>query len=166
MLPLDEVPRALALLDEAIEVGTTIGDRHAVYASTATKALRTAGSGEWRSALRASADAAEQQVKFGGTTLLHPSLWAAAVALVGLGHPEPAAVLVGAADAKGPVGIRRPLEDWGIEMAASTDAALLAALGEERLTALRHRGASLEPADVVAYLRAEADRVLGDGAAT
>jgi hypothetical protein len=48
-------------------------------------------------------------------TLLHPSLWAAAVALVGLGHPEPAAVLVGAADAKGPVGIRRPLEDWGIE---------------------------------------------------
>jgi len=43
-----------------------------------------------------------------------------------------------------------------------TDAALLEGLGEDRLVALRTRGAALEPAEAVAYLRVEADRVLGD----
>jgi predicted ATPase len=166
MLPLDEVPRKFSLLDEAIEVSRTIENRLAICSCNGYKALLAAHSGEWRSALRASADAAEQQRKFGVTGPLHPSLWAAAVALVGLGYPEPAAVLVGAADAKGPAGIRRPLEDWGIEMAVSTDASLLASLGEERLAALRSRGAVLEPAEALAFLRAEAERVLDDGAAT
>jgi hypothetical protein len=47
----------------------------------------------------------------------------------------------------------------------STNAALLAGLGEDRLATLRDRGAALEPADAVAYLRAETDRVLGDDSA-
>jgi len=38
----------------------------------------------------------------------------------------------------------------------STEAALIAGLGERRLAELRARGAVLEHADVVAYLRAEA----------
>ena len=44
--------------------------------------------------------------------------------------------------------------------ARSTDAALLAGLGDERYAALRHQGAPLESIEAVAYLRAEADRVL------
>jgi hypothetical protein len=50
---------------------------------------------------------------------------------------------------------------WFIELSVSTDAALLAGLGDGRLAELRARGSALEAADVVAYLRAEADRVLG-----
>jgi hypothetical protein len=154
-LPLDEVPRKMALLDEAVEVATSIGDRDSVHSSIAYRALLEAHSGNWRAALRLSADAVHEK-RFA----LHPSLWAAAVALLGLGQAESAAVLVGAADSTGPPGIRRPLEDWGIAMAGSTDAALLAELGEERLAELRLRGAALDPVDVVAFLCAEADRVL------
>jgi hypothetical protein len=47
-----------------------------------------------------------------------------------------------------------------LEMLAATDAALLEILGEQRLAALRERGAALEIGDAVAYLRAEADQAL------
>jgi hypothetical protein len=42
---------------------------------------------------------------------------------------------------------------------------LLAGLGEDRFAELRDRGAALEAAEAVAYLRAEADRVLGEESA-
>ena len=45
-------------------------------------------------------------------------------------------------------------------MLAATDAALLAALGEQQAAALAARGAALEYADAVAYLRAQAESVL------
>lgn len=50
----------------------------------------------------------------------------------------------------------------GFELALQTKAELLERLGQDRFTALHDRGAALEPADAVAYLRAEAVRVLGD----
>jgi hypothetical protein len=164
MLPRDETSRTMALLDEAVELGTTIGAGDTVYSSCAYKALREAGAGNWRAALQLSATAAQHHRAFLSTVPLHPSLWAAAVAFVGLGHAEPAAVLVGAADATGPAGIRRPLEDWGIAMAESTDETLLDVLGDDQLAALRDRGAALRTSDVVAFLCSEADRVLGVGA--
>ena len=82
--------------------------------------------------------------------VLPMACWVAGVALAGLGHFEPAAVLFGAI--KDTKSIGRP-SSWFVETTASTDAALLAGLGEDRLAALRDRGAALEPAEAVAYLR-------------
>jgi hypothetical protein len=48
------------------------------------------------------------------------------------------------------------------DMVPSTDAALLEGLGENRYAAFRARGAALEPADAVAYLRAETERVVAN----
>jgi hypothetical protein len=48
-------------------------------------------------------------------------------------------------------------------MLAATDAALLEALGEQPAAALAARGAALEYADAVAYLRAQAESVLQQG---
>ena len=139
MLPTDDAERASALFDEAIELGTTIGDRHAVTTSNAMKALLAARAGQWRTALRASADAAEQQSQFGDPSLMVPSYWAAAVAFVGLGHFEPAAVLIAVSDALGP---RQGPSD-GMALAAETDAEVREGVGDERLAELRARGAAL-----------------------
>jgi hypothetical protein len=49
---------------------------------------------------------------------------------------------------------------WALDIAASTDTALLEALGEPRVAALAARGAALENADAVAYLRAQAEPFL------
>ena len=45
-------------------------------------------------------------------------------------------------------------------MMATTDAALIEALGEQHVATLAEQGAALEITDAVAYLRAEADRAL------
>ena len=156
---LDDASSVLALLDESIEVGTSIGDRQAVTNALGTRAMVSARLGEWQPALRAGAYAAEQMLQSGALNGLTGPYWATALALIGLGHLEPAAVLQGAADVRTD---RSWLPAWAIELVTSTDAALLARLGEERLAELRARGASLDHADAVAYLRAEAERVLGD----
>ena len=51
--------------------------------------------------------------------------------------------------------------EWILEIKATTDAALLDALGEQHLATLIERGAALDITDAVAYLRTEADRILG-----
>ena len=164
-LPLDshdDATRALTLLDEAIDVGTSIGDRQALAAAVGFKAMIASRLEQWRAALSAIADAAEQQLQLGTLNMLVPTCWIAASAFVGMGHVEPAAVLVAVAEARS----ERYGPEWWMERAASTEAALLEGLGEERLASLRERGAALEPAEAVAYLRAEADRVLTDESAS
>ncbi len=85
------------------------------------------------------------------------SLFWAGVALCALGSCEPAAVLLGNANA-----MTEPwVPDWIVDIRAATDAALLEALGEQHLATLTARGAALDITDAVAYLRAEADRTLG-----
>ena len=73
-----------------------------------------------------------------------------------LGSCEPAAVLFGKADTMA----KRKGTAWDLEMLAATDAALLETLGEQHLATLAERGAALEMAEAVAYLRAEADQAL------
>ena len=46
-------------------------------------------------------------------------------------------------------------------MLAATEVALLEALGEQQVATLAARGAALDMADAVTYLRAEAGRALG-----
>jgi len=79
------------------------------------------------------------------------------MSFAGLGHLEPAAILA-AADT------RTPRSAWTSASAHATavDAALLAGLNEQELATLRDRGANLDNDDLVAYLRAEADRALAE----
>jgi predicted ATPase/class 3 adenylate cyclase len=152
MLPIDESERALALLDEAIEVGTLVGDRWSVCQVTLAKATIALQRGEWRTALQMFVDYFESD----NATALSGNFFLAGTALCRLGCFEPAAVLFGRADAM----TARNGPDWFLPLLAATDAALLEALGEQQASALAARGAALEYADAVAYLRAQAESVL------
>ena len=88
-LPLEESQRALALLDEAIEVSTRIGDRQGVSSAIAYKAVLAARRGDWRTALRDGLDAAEQKLELGDHLLMNPCLYWAGVALCALGSSSP-----------------------------------------------------------------------------
>ena len=102
MLPVEDSERALALCDEAIEVGTRIGDHRAVAAANGHKGMIAGRRGDWHTALRASVDAAEQYLQLGTLSTVFASLYWAGVAFCGLGYLEPAAVLIGKADATTP----------------------------------------------------------------
>jgi predicted ATPase/class 3 adenylate cyclase len=154
-LPYEESERALALLDEATEVSTRIGDRWGVANTTHQKGHIAARRGEWRSALRAIVDAADQNLQLGALAqvgLCH----LAGVAFWELRVFEPAAVLIGKSDAMS----EAQVPDWVLEMKAATDAALRETLGEQHVATLAEQGAALGIADAVAYLHAEADRAL------
>jgi predicted ATPase len=151
MLPIEESERALALLDEAIEVGRLVGDRWSVRQVTLAKAAIALQRGEWRNALKLALDYIDLDV----ASALGDPLVCAGIALCQLGCFEPAAVLIGKADAMA----ARNWPDWGLTMLAATDTALVAALGEQHATTLAARGAALEYADAVAYLRAQAEPV-------
>ena len=156
-LPLEETERALALLDEAIEVATRIGDRQASSSAISYRAALEARRGDWRAALRGGADAAEEKLELGDAVLMGWTLYWAGVALCALGSCEPAAVILGRADA---LTLERFGPRWMVESVAAMESALLDVLGERQLATLVAKGAALETTDAVAYLRAEADRVL------
>ncbi len=157
-LPIEESARALALLDEAIDLGIQSGDRMSVAMATANKAGVAARRGEWRAALLTSIDAAEQQLELGDLVSVDGSLVFASAALRELGHLDPAAVLLGrtAARSDDPYWVQ-----WFVEFDAANTAALVDALGEQRFGELTARGAALDIADAIAYMREEADRALG-----
>jgi predicted ATPase/class 3 adenylate cyclase len=157
-LPLEESQRALALLDEAVEVGTKVGDPQAVANAIQYKGSIAVRLGDWRTALHAIVDAAEQRLQLGELAMFPFSFSTAAFAFVGLGDLEAAAMLLGGIQA--PSDQRAP--DWVRELFASTEAALLEGLGERQVATLRARGAAMNPADAVAYLRAEVNRALND----
>jgi hypothetical protein len=63
------------------------------------------------------------------------------------------------------IGYARKREDFGFSELDrrrwdERDAQIDAALGSETAEALRARGAAMQPAEIVAYLRAESERVL------
>ena len=155
-LPLEESERARALLDEAIEIATRIGDRQSVAQVMSNSAMLAARRGDWRTALQGAVDAAEQALELGDHGLVSRSLSRAGVALCALGSCEPAAVLFGKSAAI--------QERWGpdttLELLAATDTALRESLGEQQVATLTAQGAALDITDAVAYLHAEADRAL------
>jgi predicted ATPase len=156
LLPIEEADRSLALLDEAIEVGTQFGDRMGVFQVTLTKGALAARRGEWRTALQAAAEGAEQHLQLGDFVSLAQSFLLGGVAFCGLGYPDPAAVLIGRAFAM--TELSPP--DWFAEMLSATDAALRETLGERQVATLTARGTALEITDAVAYLCAQADPAL------
>ena len=109
MLPIDESERALALLDEAIEVGRLVGDRWSVRQVTLAKASIALQRGEWRSALQMALD----YIDHDAASALGDPFFHAGIALCRLGCFEPAAVLIGKADAMTP----RNWPDWALDNA-------------------------------------------------
>jgi hypothetical protein len=159
---LADAPRALALLDEAMEVGMAIGDRTVVTASRSNKAAIAGLLGDWTDSLRMAAVVADEQFQLGLVYQLPVAFQIAMNAFCALGHAEPAAVLMGAGLAivgsqSWPVG---PLVSGsGVD---ATEAVLHEQLGEPLLRQFSERGAAMDVAVAVAFLRSEADRVLGD----
>jgi len=149
-LPITESERILVVLDEAIEIGSEIGDRTAVDAVIGTKGWITAYRGDHALALGEAVRAAERLLQSGDVAVASAgAVLLAAIALASLGYPEPAAVLDGAG--------RRVLGggamvDWGAQLLTDAEAALLAELGAAEFETLRARGVDLAPADALAYL--------------
>ena len=79
----------------------------------------------------------------------------ASAALRELGHLEPAAVLLGRTAARVD---NSYWVQWFIDFDAANTAALVDALGEQQFGELTARGAALDIADAVAYMREEAER--------
>ena len=157
-LPYEESERALALLDEAIEIGTRIGDRSGVSNAMPLQSEdRDADvvTGEQPSKGPSTppnrrSNSVIMELRVGPSTRLVSRCARS-------GRCEPAAVLFGKSDAMA----ERWGLDWSLEMLAATDVALLEALGEQQVATLAARGAALDIADAVTYLHAEADRALG-----
>jgi hypothetical protein len=153
-LPLEEADRAVELLDEAIELGTEVGDHMAVDLARLNKGVIAARRGDWRTALRLAADTARQQLDVGNLSGLSGSLGLAANAFSMLGRHEVAAVLLGRARSMTLV------EFVGYGLVAETEAVRRDALGDEELARLEERGAAQDSRTVVDYLCSEADLLL------
>jgi tetratricopeptide (TPR) repeat protein len=159
-LPIEETERALALLDEALDISTRIGYRYGVASAMSYTARLAARRGDWPTALQGTVVSAETNLEFGrGQWSMSEPFHLAGVALCALGSYEPAAVLLGYAneltDSWG-------LQDWMLESKAAADAALVGALGEHQVATLAAKGAALETRDAVTLLRAEADRAYAE----
>jgi predicted ATPase/class 3 adenylate cyclase len=158
VLPTEESPRAIALLDEAIEVASRIPDPMGLATATGMKGTIALRRGEWDVGLRATVDAVALNQQIGDMATGRIGLYAIAIELSQGGAFAPAAVLFGKADSMGPGA--RPLAEWAVALAATTDTILLEQLGTARVDELAGRGAAMTFTEAVAYARAEADAVL------
>jgi predicted ATPase/class 3 adenylate cyclase len=154
----DDPELELALHDEIIEVSAALGDDQLGAAVVASREDIKVRQGNWRAALRANADAAGRYRDGGRGTISIITVRNAAMALTALGHFEAGAIVLGFADAQ----FVRVGSDEYMTYLAEADAALLDALGKQRVTELKARGAALAFPDAIDYLRAEADRALAE----
>jgi predicted ATPase/class 3 adenylate cyclase len=149
---------AVALAEEAIEVGTMIGDPTSVQLSMDVPGQIALRRGDFRVALERFAESADLSVAPGGRTgAQFPLLYLALCAFAGLGHLEPAAVLLGASETLWPTPFGSA---WLVELFAELEARLPEQLGAKRFCELRSQGAVLGPAEAIEYLRVEAARAL------
>src|SRR5262249_9092486 len=154
-----ESDRALALLEEAVINATRLGDPLGASQVLMTRAVIAARRGDWRPALRTAAEVGEQKLQLGDVVTVWGAFHFGASALFHLGELEPAAVLRGVTDA---ITYLSVIPEEAIEGLANIDAGLADAFGAEVAATLRERGAALSIPDAVAYLRAQADRVLSE----
>ena len=158
---LDGATHALALLDEAIDVGMTIGDKQAVASAQMTKASIATRLGHWAAAL--------PHDRRSGRAFPPARRHAA----VGRGLLDGRLVVrrVGSPRARSCPRGRNRYRDGSIGQLGDLveeprgghrEETILAGIGEQRLAELRERGASLENAELVAYLRAEVDGVIAE----
>jgi hypothetical protein len=155
-LPPDESDRALALLAEAADIATALGDRYGAANVLNMRNKVALDAGDLSNALATSAVVAEEMLEIGQKTGFGAAFAGAAFACLGLRAFEPAAVLYGYVET------RRDLAPSNIERQTFDENQTIidAALGRKRADELRARGAAMQPAEIVAYLRAESERVL------
>jgi predicted ATPase/class 3 adenylate cyclase len=158
-LPSDDPTQVLALLDEAADAATKLGDRQGLASVDAFRGIIAARIGDWRAALRASANAAELHFN-ADSALFGLAVWGTAFALARLGELEPAARLIGFAEARSH--FRRLPDPQGDATTAEIAAMLTHQLGEQRVAQMKAEGATLDLAAAIAYLRTESGRVLDD----
>jgi len=155
-----EDPRALAALDEAIEVGTRIGDRQAVSTAAGNKGWFAARNGDWRSALQASQNFDEMRLEFKMSIASSPGAFALTpVALVQLGRLEPASVILGHYEA---VARNMPGPQWSLTMVDAARDTLTELVSSNHLQALFARGAALLPEEAATYLQIAITAALHD----
>ena len=145
--PIDESDRILALIDEAIEVGTQIGDRIAVRAGISNKGWVAAYRGDYTLALHAAVESAKGFLQDGDLGSGTPVIAVAAVALTHLGHPEPAAILDGFAKHSS-----FPMGEWATQLFSDAETAMIAQLGQPEFDNLRAQGAAITLGDAYTYL--------------
>jgi predicted ATPase/DNA-binding SARP family transcriptional activator len=155
----DDPACELAIMNEIIDVASTLGDQQLMAMSSTFHEMPHARQGDWPPVLRAIADAAVQFTGGSYMTFAVSFFRDASIVFTALEHFEPGAVILGFADAHDPYSRAGPnVEYTGI--IRTTDKALLDALGEDKLSELKMRGSAFDLPQAVAYLRTEADEVL------
>jgi predicted ATPase/DNA-binding SARP family transcriptional activator len=152
----DDPALELAMHEEMIGVASALGDQQLLAIAVASRESTRARQGDWRSVLRAIADAAVHFTDHRHTSLFVESFWGGAIAFTALEQFEPGAVLFGFSEAHS----LPTYNDEGVQLLAATETALLDALKEENFSDLKARGGALDLPEAVAYLRTEADRAL------
>jgi predicted ATPase/class 3 adenylate cyclase/ubiquinone/menaquinone biosynthesis C-methylase UbiE len=159
-LPPEESTRALALLDEAAELQTALGDRHGAANTINMRGSIAIGIQDWPAALSAAVEAADRLQELGYLTGFGSAVLGAAIALEALGEPEPATLFLGAAKSRGDL----LMSNASVEMLAGLESRLVDTLGPERAAALQREGAGMDPTTVVTLMRARAPSERGHSA--
>ena len=144
----EDAERARHLLDEAIEVGTQLGDAHTVAFALQGKGVYHASLGEWDLALDQVRDSIQRITRLGTVAgLIGGVLGVAAVTFTALGHFEAGAIVLGASYHLAPAAYERP-EQLRLDAAAT----LVDRLGESGYQALFTQGGELSADDALATL--------------
>lgn len=151
---LEEDPdRARDLFEEAVVVGTEIGDESTVVFALTGRGVSHASAAQWQRALDDVREATDRIVQL-GTLAGHMggTLGVAAVVLTALGHWESGAVVLGASYRYAPAAYQRPEQLRQVARDVLVDQ-----LGPERYDAYFERGRSLDAHDALSTLVAALD---------
>jgi tetratricopeptide (TPR) repeat protein len=151
-------PRALAVLDEAAEFATLVGNQQMMNAVLFQTALNRRRRGEHDAALHAALDAAERAHDIGNPLGTALALLVVAFTLSDLSDHEPAVTLIAYVDHRLEPDALHP--DGRAERAAAL-VATTDALGNERVAELERRGAALDEASAIDLGRRAAQSALG-----
>ena len=158
MLSTANPERAVPILREAIDVGTTVGNQQGVGLALTILGSLEHHLGNHRAALVTYLQANEQLLAagFSGGGLI-PHLHLVAREFIAIGEPEAAAICLGAADQRTPSGTTGPQATLNRD---ETVRMITEALGEQRLTELHTRGATMSDGEVIDYSRTQIERIL------
>ena len=148
--PMQSIP----ILEEAIQVGTTVGNQQAIRIAQAGLARGYDLLGNEQASLQAYLRAMNILPGAGHRHSLVAAFIGIASMLASSGHDEAAALLLGAADS-----IFIPPLSWFRETRDQTLAALKERLGDDRLAVFLARGAGMTDDEVVAYARTTLEAV-------
>ena len=142
-----------------------MGDQFAVANTGELICWDAAWRGDWSASLTRSVQVAEQFFELGMLGQLCDMYYCASRAFARLGHYEPAAILLGAGDARfsreAASGSQELLQEF-LDIVAATESLLKEAIEPDRLPLLLAEGAAMPDRDLVEYLRTEANRALAD----